>query len=926
MIEFLIRLVSGMIESGDESMAIQEAMAGYTYIDPMIRPNTSTPAIIKMVVAAIEKGEKVTLGEPEWHAGLQRGGRQKGLYFVSAPDVSYPFHFNTPEEASDFLVRSWIRGRPLSMDAGVSVEDTGEVGEVVSEGEAVIDEAASGGEKVVSVAEWRKKGYRKALDYSNRVDVTYQKYEGTRSVRIVDDPREPIISDADAKRIASGALEGLIRTFSVPNYNLAAWIINKHAIVKDVTHKTSWQLGDIISDDLKKATMDVRKDGNDWVFTLKPSLKDIAATAGKKLKDSVGVSEGSQDIPWDLTEEVMTDRYMEVEPKDKVDGFYDRANLFMEIAKRYVDGRIKGSFFIKDDDGRLGETIHPDLMGREIVDAIVGWIGPAGLDQIRDPQGLIGKALGPLVYNDFSRNTALRVAKQTPENQRRVKKFTDALLKIRVVVTPVEGKTGKGFRLVFTPASYAEIVKGALSEGLSQSAMMALAAQRGQQETIDKVVAKIFQDHIGEYTRFLDGATGLKGWTARVSAEDAMVSFDHKASKTSIDVVWEVDVGGQEYVDVSVEMNSQTRSATSKIRRMKVNFSALSPAAVLSGVKKMLEAHTPNDLSRRISEALLGEGPKKFLYPAMAMQRGVDNIIGAIPQDKRGEFLSAIFDMAQDFVATRASSGAVAKSWGVSIKRVAKEFGAEVSDQDAWHFGSVLLHPVWDAEVNDNRSGKDYSQELWRTLRKAQPQDSKGIMNATKKASRFLYPKGESMGQGRADTTADGQPTSFGVCSVCGEKSPTYTMEPDRDGRGFHCKKHDKGGRSRAKGESEEGAAMLGEAKIGKVQSMPAVIFDSSVSPKADEYEIDWDVKVGGAKYDVEFICYRLPWDPMKHREFLKKHGHTFQAMAVTSIDGDEPDKDPDLLKKVLAAIDDDLAADIENDYLEGQEEQRIGI
>jgi hypothetical protein len=117
---------------------VEESM-GPENITGKIGPTTSTPQIIKMALDVLKQGKKVALGnpdapmpktsddpQPEWTMGLQPGGRQKGLFFVKAPTVPYPFHFETPEDAADFFVRSWIKGKPVDMNAGVvreSVDD-----------------------------------------------------------------------------------------------------------------------------------------------------------------------------------------------------------------------------------------------------------------------------------------------------------------------------------------------------------------------------------------------------------------------------------------------------------------------------------------------------------------------------------------------------------------------------------------------------------------------------------------------------------------------------------------------------------------------------------------------------------------------------------------------------------------------------------
>lgn len=101
-------------------------------ITGMVRPTTSTVQIIKMALDVVKRGKMVALGnpeadlpkspddpQPEWTFALMTGGRQKGLWYVKAPTVPYPFFFETPEEAAEFFVKSWIKGRPIDMDAGV---------------------------------------------------------------------------------------------------------------------------------------------------------------------------------------------------------------------------------------------------------------------------------------------------------------------------------------------------------------------------------------------------------------------------------------------------------------------------------------------------------------------------------------------------------------------------------------------------------------------------------------------------------------------------------------------------------------------------------------------------------------------------------------------------------------------------------------
>jgi hypothetical protein len=130
------RALQRIISQGESR--VEESM-GPENITGKIGPTTSTPQIIKMALDVLKQGKKVALGnpdapmpktsddpQPEWTMGLQPGGRQKGLFFVKAPTVPYPFHFETPEDAADFFVRSWIKGKPVDMNAGVvreSVDD-----------------------------------------------------------------------------------------------------------------------------------------------------------------------------------------------------------------------------------------------------------------------------------------------------------------------------------------------------------------------------------------------------------------------------------------------------------------------------------------------------------------------------------------------------------------------------------------------------------------------------------------------------------------------------------------------------------------------------------------------------------------------------------------------------------------------------------
>ena len=619
----------------------------------MIGSKATTDQIKKMAIDLVVNEKKIVwLGEPDkdFHMTYSNAKRK---FLVSVPTVFYPFFFKTADEAANFLVKSWAAGRPIDMDAGVPTNESVEEGKTFA--------AARRGTRKekddlsTAVATFRPDAY---VEYSSA------KESGEYVVGFRDSPKNRgDLNEELAGELKKAGWKTMVRSGG----DLYVYTKESAKDHGEPITEMSWNFGGSDPDrslsmaytGIKLATYAMGRTIPGWdevykqlsqamaliekhVVPVRPgsilpprNSRDVAViigAAGHGLRaaaagyDEQGRFDGEAvrlallarkamvyvDQAVDLAMRMVRDAMESVELEEREDVVFDKPQWVADFKAGWEASKAARKYVPPQEAyNRPGVSRKH---GGFWIDGYAAWIdynrGAVGQDNVQ-----VAKRLG--LVESFPAPSWMNEAKPVGKAQAglfdlatRSKGEWMALTDVTFRMIPV------GFDKL-TSGAEALSKKGLIDfdgrkfrlsgpkEPLTLAAQLAMAAQGGQSAALDELVAGRILEKIHDYTKFLEAVTGLKGWTAKVLAEDAIATFDHKETKSTVDLLWDGDLAYESRVDITVEATLLGGTKVKKFNRRPITAQGLAPDELFGFIKGM----SPKGVSKSLGTM---EAPVKY--------------------------------------------------------------------------------------------------------------------------------------------------------------------------------------------------------------------------------------------------------------------------------------------------------------------------